>query len=60
MPYQRLRQGVAVEMFAHDITGRIPNREQDTLALMVTCPVGVRLAEISERDGPINCREDLR
>ena len=37
-------------MFAHDITGRIPNREQDTLALMVTCPVGVRLAEISERD----------
>jgi hypothetical protein len=47
-------------MFAHDITGRIPNREQDTLALMVTCPVGVRLAEISERDGPIDCREDLR
>ena len=47
-------------MFAHHITGCIPNREQDTLALMVTCPVGVRFAEISECDGPINCREDLR
>jgi hypothetical protein len=32
---------------------------KDALAFMITCPVLVRFAEITERDRPIDSRDDL-
>ena len=52
-------EGVAVEVFAHDVTGLVPHGEQDALTFVVTRTVGVRFAEVAEGDRAVDGGEDL-
>lgn len=46
-------------MLAHPLTGLFPDREQDTLSLVVAGTILVRLAEVTEGDRAIDRRDDL-
>ena len=47
-------------MVAHVLAGLVPDGDQHALALVVAGPVLVRLAEVAERDRPVDGRHDLR
>jgi hypothetical protein len=47
-------------MFAHVITSEIPDRKQNTLALVVTGAIGVGLTKITKSDGAIYGGNHLR
>ena len=53
------RQREPVEMGPHHLAGLLPDRQQHALTLVVTGPVGMRLAEITERDRTIDGGHDL-
>lgn len=52
-------KGVRLEVCAHMASDLGPDGQQDALSFMVTCPVLMRVAEVSCLDGSINCRDDL-
>jgi 23S rRNA pseudouridine1911/1915/1917 synthase len=48
------RERVSVEMGSHDFAREVPDREQDALSLVVARAVLVWLAEVAERDRPVD------
>ncbi len=40
--------------WCHVITGLIPDRQKYALAFVVTCPVGMRLTEVTKSDRAID------
>ena len=53
------RRACSVEVVAHVLAGRVPDGEQHALTLVVARAVLVRLAEVAERDRPVDRRQDL-
>jgi hypothetical protein len=45
---------------SHVLARNVPDREKYTVSLVVTRAVLVRLSEVSQRDGSIGCRNNLR
>ena len=49
-----VRQVEPFQVVPHVITGLIPDRQKYALAFVVTCPVGMRLTEVTKSDRAID------